>query len=354
MNNKQIEKRINAFSKLGQLLSSYLNHQMPNNSPTYNAIEKAILQAEDENPWFTRKFILQAIGNIVLWLDEKKLFHWLSNYDFDSLKPGKIGVITAGNIPLAGFHDMMSVLLSGHLFVGKLSHKDKKLMELMAQLLVLNDPDLKKRIFLHEKNLKSCDAIIATGSNNTNRYFDFYFSHIPHIFRKSRKGIGIISGKEATDQLQLLTNDMLDYFGLGCRNITKLYVPEKYDFSILLNELNKKQEYLLHNKYVNNYEYYKALFALSKENVIKSNVALLVENSSIAPPVACVYFEYYENKSFLLQALENIKNETQCIVSENGWLADSIPFGKTQTPLVNEYADRIDTMLFLTGIKQSR
>ena len=312
---------------------------------------KATKQSCAENTWFDIENVDIALKALSLWLKEETLIEFTNNYSF-SQTPKTIAVICAGNIPAVGFHDMLCVLLSGNKFKGKLSSSDKYLLPAIADLLIEAEPLLKERIEFVEERLENFDAVIATGSNNTSRYFNYYFGKYPNIIRHSRSSIAIIGNKEniTSQDYSLLISDVLTHKGQGCRNVSKIYIPKEFDFTPLI-EATKKYTYLLdHNKYRNNYDYHNAIFIMNNISFIDSGVLLLFESQELFSPVSVLNYEYYENLENVIETLETEKENIQCIVSNTKKIKNSTPFGKAQTPTIYDFADNIDTMKFLNSL----
>jgi Acyl-CoA reductase (LuxC) len=330
-----LQYRIDLLVRLGEYILS--NHE-----PWQQAKEKAGY----ENGWFIPEFVDLATKNIVRsFLQKDILEKWSSNYKLQTTnyKPSTVGIVMAGNIPLVGFHDFLCVFISGHKAMIKLSSKDKLLIKHLAEKLGEWNTEINNLIQFSEM-LKGCDAYIATGSNNSSRYFDYYFGKYPHIIRRNRTSVAILTGEETNEELEKLADDVYLYFGLGCRNVTKIYVPEEYDFIPLL-EAFKKYNYLAdHHKYKNNYDYNLALQILNKKYYMTNDSILLIEDPAIFSPISQLNYEFYEDKNKLMEKMAE-NTELQCIVG-NGFT----PFGKSQSPSINDYADGIDTLKFLSDL----
>ena len=256
----------------------------------------------------------------------------------------------AGNIPLVGFHDFMSVLISGHSFAGKPSSRDTILLKTISEILIRIKPEFESRIHLSRNNLADCKGIIATGSNNTYRYFEHYFGKRPHIFRKNRNGIAIFSGTETPDQLRGLAEDVFVYFGLGCRNVSKIYIPAGYDFTGMMEAFEPYRHLADHHKYANNYNYQKAILEMSSTPYIDNGFLILQEHTAISSPVGTLYYEYFSSKEDLASLIGEKTEEIQCTVSGTDFTPDALPVGTSQRPELNEYADNMDTILFLINL----
>ncbi|WP_435625577.1 acyl-CoA reductase [Flagellimonas sp.] len=312
--------------------------------------QNILVKAEAKNSWFISEnleFALQQWANL---LTEKKLTQWLSHYKIESGKiPKTVAIIMAGNIPLVGFHDFIAVLLSGNRVLAKLSSNDKLLLPFLAQILITYSPNLKGFIAFTEEKLEHFDAVIATGSNNTSRYFEYYFGKYPNIIRKNRNSVAVLTGTEGQEELQALGEDIFRYYGLGCRNVSKLYVPEGYDFDNFYKAIFNFQEIIHQNKYANNYDYNKAVYLMSEIKVLDNGFLVLKEDEGFSSPIACLFYEFYADTSTLKNTLANQSEHIQCIVSQEGF-ENEIPFGQTQTPALNDYADGVDTMEFLLSL----
>jgi hypothetical protein len=303
-------------------------------------------RASRENPWFIKEFIELAVTSIYKeFLQKDKLIEWAKSYNIPALQNNakKVGVVMAGNIPLVGFHDFLCVFISGHQIIIKASSKDEVLIKhLVNKLMEWNEEVTQVVVFA--ENLKGCNAYIATGSNNSSRYFEYYFGKYANIIRRNRTSVAVLNGNETTEELNLLANDIQLYFGLGCRNVTKLYVTENYDFLKLLNALKKYEHFVEFHKYKHNYDYQLALLIMSNKFYMNNGSVILAENESIFSPVSQINYEYYTDRNKLLENLQN-NNDVQCIVGN-----ELIEFGKAQQPSLNDYADGVDTMKWLLGL----
>ncbi len=339
----KIEKKIQAFVKLGEYLSNQDNKHL------LKAIDKTYIH----NNWFTAKNIKDALNAIAANLTEDKLTQWLSKYSINSLSSTKkIGIIMAGNIPLVGFHDLLSVLITGNKAVMKLSSKDNILLPHVTDALINIEPSFRPYIE-YADNLKHADAFIATGSDNSSRYFDYYFGKYPHIFRKNRGSIAILTGRETEKELSALGNDVFQYFGLGCRNVSKLFIPEGYNLKKLFKAWKPFKDVAAHNKYMNNYDYNLTLFIMNKAPYLADEHIILTENKEIISPVATLYYEYYKEPEQVKKKLGQYKDSIQCVMMGHPLapsIAGGIAFGKSQSPELWDYADNVDTVDFLTGL----
>lgn len=348
-----LEQRIEAFANLGTFFKQFSTKKIEKraessiNSLFFDAFKLQIERAQETNGWFTKENVLFSIENWSEALSEPNLKKWLSNYDFKTQKSSKtVAVIMAGNIPFVGFHDFLSVLISGHKVVVKLSSNDKNFLPLTAQFLINQHPLFKEKIVFTDEKLNNFDAIIATGSNNTARYFEHYFGNYPHIIRKNRNSAAILTGNETLEELEALGEDILRYFGLGCRSISKIFVPENYNFDLLFNALFKYKEIINYKKYENNYDYNKAVFLMSLYKLLENGFMMLKEDASYASPIATLHYEYYNSLEKLKEKLKADAEQIQCVVSGENELG-YVKFGQTQHPKLWDYADNVDTIKFL-------
>lgn len=294
------------------------------------------------NGWFTADFIDLAVDNIcTAFLDKDKLQQWTSFYHLDdNIVAKKIGIVMAGNIPLVGFHDFLSVFISGHRQTIKLSTKDNILLKHLVTKMIEWEPEV-SRLVQFEELLKGCDGYIATGSNNTARYFEQYFSRYPHIIRKNRTSVAVLTGQESQDELALLADDVHQYFGLGCRNVTRVLVPVGYDFVSLLKSFDKYLYFKDHNKYKNNYDYQLSIALLNNLFYMTNGATLLMENNNNFSPISQLNYSFYDDINTVRAALDS-SDDIQCICGPQ-----ATSFGQAQRPTLTDYADGVDTMQFL-------
>jgi len=333
-----LENRINAFHLLGKKIETL--------SPDEK--ENLFIRTANENPWFTANNIELALKGISKFLDANVLQQWIKNYRIE-VSPKKIGVAMAGNIPLVGFHDLLCVVLSGHQLVAKLSSNDSVLMKFIRESLIEIDSSFANQI-LFEERLNGVDAVIATGSDNTSRYFEYYFRNIPHIIRKNRTSCAVILGEESPTEFSTLGKDVFTYFGLGCRNVSKLFVPEKFDFASLLKNWESFQPIIHHHKYANNYDYQKSILLVNQIPFYDTGFLLLTESKNLVSPISTIYYETYQDQNDLNEKINSQKEKIQCLVSANAWYKQSIGFGEAQFPTIDDYADNVDTMKFLQSV----
>ena len=322
-------------------------------------IQEALPDKKDElyqkalagSGWFVPENIDQAFEGIYNYLDEKKMNSWLKSYDLPSRngKPKNVGIVMAGNIPLVGFHDLLSVLCSGHNCLIKTSSQDHVLIPFLLNLLLELEPKMVDRVKLVD-NLKKQDAVIATGSDNTSRYFQYYFRDIPNIIRKNRTSIGVIEGNESNEDLLKLGNDILQYFGLGCRNISKIFIPEGYQLAKLFEAIQPLEEVTQYHKYLNNYDYNKSIYLVNREPFLETGFLLFKQSDQLVSPVSVVYYDYYKDQEDIEKEIASVKDKIQCVASKNSWIKNSLEFGTLQTPDPWDYADNVDTMKFLLSI----
>ncbi len=351
-----IKERTDAFIQLGNFFRLY-DENLPKSTCLlkeiyFEAFEKEIEQAHIYNAWFTPEFVRSAIVSLGLMLQEQSINDWIKSYEIlDNPKTiKKVGVIMAGNIPMVNFHDLFCVVMSGHIFIGKLSSKDNSLMQMVAKMLFELQPVLKNAILFIDGMMPEIDAIIATGSNNTARYFEQYFAKYPNIIRKNRSSIAILDGSETNEELKELAKDIFMYFGMGCRNISKVFLPKDSDPSKLYPYF-KPYEYLYsHNKYANNHDYHRSVYLLSALPHLDNGFLIMKEDTANTSPVAVLYFEYYSEIQKLIDTIEKNIDQIQCVVTKNNYFKVSIGFGNTQVPSLFDYPDGIDVMNFLLKI----
>ncbi|MFH2096900.1 MAG: acyl-CoA reductase [Bacteroidota bacterium] len=341
------EDTILAFDRLG----SRLRMNLENIEDSCDIFVKYITEAELYNPWFTRVNIIYCLTEICNWLEKEKLSDWIEPYTkrISGKNPKTIAVVTAGNIPLAGFHDMLSVLITGNNFLGRISSKDTSLFRMIKEILVDIDPRFNDHISFAEQ-IKDFDAVIATGSDNTSRYFDYYFGKYPSIIRHNRNSAAIIGGNETNEDLALLADDVFTYFGLGCRSVSKIFVPEGYDLKKIISGFESYRSIIQHNKYVNNYEYNKTLYLMNRDAFLDSGFFILKQDTRLSSPIAVVFFEFYKNIRKLLNHLKSESGKLQCLVAGNMPVDNRIPFGHAQKPDLKDFADNVNTIEFLLNL----
>jgi len=348
----QLEQRINAFVTLGQFLGQFTsNESVKNINILHNEVfyDKMLMQlelAKNHNGWFTSDNLFFACKSWSEVLSNENIKQWVKKYNLAEIKPKVIGIIMAGNIPLVGLHDFLSVLITGNKVLVKLSTKDKQLLPFLANYLVNVEPDFEELIEFTEGKLINFDAIIATGSNNTARYFDYYFGKYPHIIRKNRNSLAILTGNETPQQMAALSDDIFRYFGLGCRNVSKIFIPKDYDMDLFFNGIFSWKNIINCNKYINNYDYNKAVYLMSNFALLDNEFLLLKEDTGYSSPISVVFYEVYSDISTIKYRIETDNEFIQCVVSQAG-IENEIAFGTTQYPNLWDYADGVDTIEFL-------
>ncbi|QAA80423.1 acyl-CoA reductase [Aequorivita sp. H23M31] len=346
----ELKQRINALTRLGNILGELSNDRAFHNLDL--EFESILTKAQAENGWFTLENIKFALQNWSKTLTEENLTRWVSKYDFKSFSSENVktvAIVMAGNVPLVGFHDFISVLITGNKVLTKLSSNDRVLLPFLSGKLIATEPDFENYIQFTEGKLKDFDAVIATGSDNTSRYFDFYFQKYPHIIRRNRNSVAVLTGNETEKELALLSDDIFRYFGLGCRNVSKLYVPQNYNFDKFFNAVYSWKEIINNHKYINNYDYNKAVYLMDSLPLLDNEFLLLKEDSAFSSPIAVVFYEKYNSDSDVLELLKEHSENLQCIVSNKPGI-NGIPFGKTQNPELWDYADGVDTVEFLLSL----
>jgi hypothetical protein len=349
-----MQKRIDAFVKLGNFLSQFSHTKIKKkeniefNDLFFDGFKHQIKIAQEKNSWFTKENILFSVESWSNALTQENITKWLQDQSMSS-SPKKVAIIMAGNIPLVGFHDFLSVLISGHAVLVKQASTDKNLLPFIAKYLEYVEPTFKGAIELTEEKLDGFDAVIATGSNNTARYFEHYFKGKPSIIRKNRNSLAVLTGNESDEEMNLLSDDIFQYFGLGCRSVSKLHVPEGYNFDAFFNGLYSKRDIINNAKYANNYDYNKAVYLMSEFDLLENGFLMIKEDESFASPIATIFYEYYSDINELKEKLKADSEKIQCIVSK-GFNESEIAFGQTQYPQLWDYADGVNTLDFLAKI----
>ena len=338
----------NAISIFGTLGTELVKlSQSFDKTPYMPLIQKAIAQ----NPWFTKESVQMALGAIGSSLQKNKLIKWLDNYNLNTASPNKtVGIIMAGNIPLVGFHDLLCTLISGNKVLAKLSSKDQMLYSIIKSILVEIDSVFDSKIEFTDNTLKNIDAIIATGSDNSARYFEYYFSKYPNIIRKNRNSLAILTGDEDFGDMENIADDIFTYFGLGCRNVSFLLIPENYDLKKLIKAFDKYKQIDGHSKYTNNYDYQKAIMLMNQIPHYDNGFVLLTENDSLTSPIGVINYKYYKNESDIENYIAANKNRIQCAVSKTKQGFKTYGLGEAQQPDLWDYADNIDTLKFLLNL----
>ncbi len=341
----QLKDRINAFIRLGKFLSDI----DPDNYR--NETAQVFNKAQAENGWFTPENINFALKSWSEALSEENILQWISKYNFKQTEGKTIAIIMAGNVPLVGFHDFLSVLITGNKALSKLSSNDKTLLPFLADQLIVIEPRFKDYIEFTDGRLSNFDAVIATGSDNTARYFDYYFGKYPNIIRKNRNSIAVLTGNETENELTKLSDDIFRYFGLGCRNVSKLYVPENYNFEAFFRAMFTWKDIINNHKYINNYDYNKAVYLMDSFPLLDNEFMLLKEDNGFSSPISIVFYERYSSMESVKNELDFKSENIQCIIANTG-IPGELPFGKSQSPELWDYADGVDTVDFLLKIPE--
>ncbi len=349
-------ERAQAFIQLGRFLTSYLQRvkmdpfDLPDTDTDDSILTRAIHSTLSGNPWFILPNIILSLQSVTDSLAKEDIDSFLQDYATrikETNHPITVGVIMAGNVPLVGFHDFFCVVLSGNRFMGKLSSEDKYLLPALFRLMARWFPEIKHRVSFVEGILSPFDAIIATGSDNTSRYFEYYFGKYPNIIRKNRNSVAVLNGKETPDELVALGIDIFSHFGRGCRNVSRLFLPENYPVETMHLPWSQFSYVMDHSKYRNNYDYYKSVFIVSNIPYRDNRLILMTEDPAFSPPIAVLNYEYYADISEVNALLHQNQEKIQCIVSKDPVIDMGIPFGKAQKPFLFDFADGINTMDFL-------
>jgi hypothetical protein len=345
------EISINSITKLGEIFKSIAsNSKWPGFSigiteEEYNKFNELVELVHIYNGWFDANSVRKALLSWSQALTKENIDKWLSSYSIPVAQSKTVAIIMAGNIPLVGFHDFLSVYLSGHNSLIKLSSDDDKLLIGCIRLLELFDADIHSRVKIAEGKIENFDAVIATGSDNSATYFRSYFGKYPHIIRRNRTSIAILNGTETKEDIKNLGHDIFDFYGLGCRNVTKLYLPEGMDLNRVFEGIFDFQNIVHNKKYGNNYDYHKAVFLLERYDVLENGFILFKQDKSIHSPIGTMFYDYYSDKDQLSKEIDAMKLDIQCIVGR-----DYLPYGTAQSPALWDYADGVDTMDFLTKL----
>lgn len=345
----------NAFIQLGLFLKQFAKQPYEQhgevlfNDRYFESFVSLISQLHESNSWFKRPQLEFAFKSWSDALTTENLDKWLQPYDMKEEGMKTVALILAGNIPMVGFHDVLTVLISGNKALIKLSSNDQLLIPFLLEYLIAVEPEFTGRIEITKGKLEGFDAVIATGSDNTARYFDYYFGKYPNIIRRNRNSVAVLNGEESRNDLVALGEDIFRYYGLGCRNVSKLFVPRGYNFDAFFGGMFAYKEVLDDDKYANNYDYNKAVFLMSNFNLLDNGFLTIKEDTSYTSPISSVFYEYYDDLEVLAHRLETDREKIQCVVS-NALLPESLPFGTTQIPELWDYADNVDTMKFLLSL----
>jgi|694.fasta_scaffold01211_27 hypothetical protein len=349
---EEVKQRISAFVQLGKTMKelaesdTWPGFNCGLNKEEFTAFQQVVHSHIHHNGWFTPENIRLALLAWSEALTEENLLKWIAPYNLQNpANPKKVAIICAGNIPMVGLHDVISVLITGHIAYIKLSSDDDKLIPAILQLFSNLNPVIVPRIVFSEQRLSGHEAVIATGSNNTSRYFAYYFKDVPHIIRKGRTSVAVIRGMETDEEMKRLGHDIFDYFGLGCRNVSKVFVPVGFNLDRIFEAIYVFHPIINHNKYANNYDYNKAVWLLNREELLDNGFILFKQENRIASPTGSLFYEFYSDESKLKDTLDRHRDELQCVIGSN-----EIPFGESQKPQLWDYADDVDTIRFLSEL----
>lgn len=345
------ERIIAAFDRLGSVLrllgenKSWPGFECGITESEYEQLSQLINRQESYNSWFTKENVRKAMLALGNQCDKVQLENWLDSYSFNSNNPKKVAIIMAGNIPLVGFHDFLCVLMSGHSAVCKMSSDDKTLLPALVSVLNNFEPELETRISLSTGRIGDVNAVIATGSDNSLKYFEQYFGKYPHLFRANRTSVAVITGEETEEDFERLGRDIFDYFGLGCRNVSHLLVPENYKWEKFFKGIVNFGEIINHHKYCNNYDYNKTIYLMNRHNLLDNNFVLLFESEDLHSPLSMIHYHTFKEQKEIEEYLIGHESKIQAVVGR-----DYIPFGQAQCPALNDYADGVDTMFWLNSL----
>jgi hypothetical protein len=347
----KIKERINLLSRLKPLFDNlvakkpWTGYELGINESEYLNLQESIIRAKVHNPWFTEESVLESLSGLSTWLNDNDLSEWVESYNFTEDKSKSVAIIMAGNIPLVGFHDFLAVFLSGKNVVAKLSSDDKILLPAIIDVLRLWNDEIDEVVTLSEGKLPQFDAVIATGSDNSAMYFESYFGKYPHIIRKNRTSIAVLTGNESKKELETLGKDIFTYFGLGCRNVSKLLIPQDFVLDRFFEAIVTYGDIVNHNKYGNNYDYNKAVYLMNLLPMLDNNFIILKEDESLHSPLGVLFYQRYSTSEELNSYIDSNKEKLQVVVGQK-----YMPFGKAQTPSLTDYADGVNTLDFLAKL----
>lgn len=345
-----IDQKIDAFHKLGELFKDISDESKDSLYQEWiEKFNKKIVSAYQYNNWFTKDYILLSFKNWSKELVDKNLSFWINKYEKKDCSNKTIAIIMAGNLPIVGFHDFICATILNYNCLIKMSSEDKIILPIIIDFLDFLNPGFKNKIEFTDKPIKNFDGVIATGSNSSFKYFEYYFKKYPKLLRKTRHSIAVLDGNESEIDLENLGKDIFNYFGMGCRSISKILVPKNYNFDLLFNALFKFKEVINHNKYANNYDYNKTVYLMSNQKFIENGFLILKEDNKLGSPIGCLFYQFYENSNDLNSYITNYKDSLQCVVS-NLKINSFTCFGESQSPKIDDYADNIDTLDFLLKI----
>jgi hypothetical protein len=325
--------------------NSWPGYEIGINQEEYEELNQLVRSVHIHNGWFKEPEVRKSLKGIASWLRQEEIDAWLSNYDIKENSNKTVALIMAGNIPLVGFHDLMTVFISGHKAVVKMSSDDKHLLPAVLKIMRLFNEEIDHYIHLAAGLIGDFDAVIATGSDNSARYFESYFGKHPNVIRKNRSSIAVLDGTETKEDLKALGHDIFDYFGLGCRNVSQLWIPENFELDRFFEAIYDFNDVINHNKYANNYDYNKAVKLLNEESLLDNGFLLLKEDASLDSPLAVLHYKRYTKLAEVEHFIDQHEEKIQAVVGKN-----YIPFGCSQKPALTDYADGVDTLAFLTSI----
>ncbi len=344
-------QKIRILSQLGEIMQAigtgqaWPGFKIGINEDEYNELVELTKRARIYNGWFTEAEVKNAFAGIGGWLNETDLTNWVEGYSLNEGKPKSIALIMAGNIPLVGFHDFLAVFLSGNKAVIKLSSDDKHLFPALIHVLSLFDPTIKDWVEIKDTRLEGFDGVIATGSDNSANYFHSYFGKYPHVIRKNRTSLAVLNGQESKEELIELGKDIFTYFGLGCRNVSQVWIPKDFEINRLFDAFFQFSDIVNHNKYANNYDYNKAVYLMNLQEMLDNGFLLLKEDRELNSPLGMLHYVRYENIDEVTGFIKENEDKIQAVVGH-----DYIPFGKAQNPTLTDFADGVDTLSFLTSL----
>lgn len=342
-----LEQRILGLHRVGKFLADFIDKNEENYNEKESEFAILLQKTEIENAWFSKENMQFALSDWAKLLQEQGVREWLNQYK-PSENPKKVGLILAGNIPMVGFHDVLCVVLSNHIPVIKLSSKDKYVIPFLLKLWAdFSENDISYELV---ERLENFDAVIATGSNNTARYLEYYFKDYPKIIRKNRTSIAVLKGDESDEQLKRLAEDIFRYYGLGCRNVTRLFLPKDFVLDRLFENFLDFGNIINHHKYANNYDYNKAVYLLNQDLFWDNNFVMLREDDKLFSPLSVLNFSRYETLEEVKQFISENETDIQAIVAQQILGLPSVDFGEAQHPTLDTYADDVDTMKFLEQI----
>lgn len=345
-----IEQRVKAFVALGKLMQQlgegkdWESNSIGVTASEYEKLQRVINTQVHHNGWFSKENVQDSLRNLANMLHEDELLQWLNRYELKT-EGKRIALIMAGNIPMVGFHDFLCVLLSGNKAVCKLSSEDKHLLPAFCEVLAKFEPEFYNQIEFVQGNLKDPDAVIATGSNNSAKYFEKYFGQYPNIIRKGRTSLAVLTGEETDEELKDLGKDIFMHYGLGCRNVTQLMMHKDFDIDRFFGAIVNYSDVINHNKYANNYDYYRAMYLLNQDDLLENGFLLTKEDDKLFSPIGVLFYHRYEDKKEVESYLENNKEDIQAVVGK-----EYLPFGSVQCPGLDDFADGVNTMEFIAGL----